>query len=118
MLKKIFAAVIVFSAIFSATANAAPDGSHWIMAQNNYAYLWNPSPTDGETVTWSGGYIHDGGYRYAHGFGTVIWYRYGQAVQVDEGSFYYGRHDGTFKHRFLRSGRVEYSHWRRGVEVG
>ena len=95
-----------------------PRGYHWIQATNNAVWLWNPEPGDGETITWSGEYISIDGIRYANGYGTVVWRRYGEVVQIDEGTFTKGRHHGRFKHTFPKSGRVEYSYLENGVEVG
>ena len=90
-------------------------GEHWIKDAAG-VYLWNPQPQDGESITWSGGYVQEGGYRYADGAGVVRWYRNGKLIQTDEGAFVRGRHDGHFKHTF-KSGRVDYSNWDNGVEI-
>lgn len=95
---------------------SAPTGEHWIKDSNTGVYLWNPQPVDGETVSWSGGYVQDGDYKYANGFGTTTWRQYGNVSQVDEGSFERGRRHGEFKHQFFPSGNVDYSYWEHGVE--
>ena len=88
---------------------------HWISDAND-VYLWNPEPQDGESISWSGGYVQDGKYKFAEGSGVVTWHRYGQIIQIDEGTFSHGRHHGQFKHTF-KSGRVDYSNWDHGVEI-
>lgn len=94
-----------------------PLGEHWISDANG-VYLWNPQPTEGETITWSGGYVQDGAYKYAEGFGIVTWYdKSGKAVQIDEGTFTHGQRQGKMKHQFLRSGKTEYINWNNGVEI-
>ena len=90
-------------------------GVHWISDANGI-YLWNPEPQDGESIHWSGGYVQDGNYKFADGSGVVTWYRNGQVIQVDEGTFERGRHHGQFKHTFP-SGNVDYSNWSHGVEI-
>ena len=89
---------------------------HWIRDLNNDAYVWNPEPQDGESVRWSGGVVNEEGTLYAQGRGTLTWYKDGQVIQTDEGSFDHGRHNGEFKHTF-KSGRVEYSNWDHGQEI-
>jgi len=89
---------------------------HWICDRSTGAWLWNPEPSDGESISWSGGYIEDGSYRYANGTGTLTWYKNGKVIQVDEGTFARGRHHGQFIHRFP-SGKVEYSAWDHGREI-
>ena len=90
-------------------------GSHWISDAND-VYLWNPEPQDGEYINWSVGYVRDGNHKFADGVGVVTWYRNGQVIQVDEGTFIRGRHHGQFKHTF-KSGNVDYSNWDHGVEI-
>ena len=92
------------------------DDRHWIQDRESGAYLWNPEPQDGETISWSGGVVNDGGTLYADGPGTVTWYKNGRVIQRDEGSFDHGRHHGRFSHTFP-SGNVEYSNWDHGTEV-
>ena len=89
---------------------------HWIKDLNNGAYVWNPEPQDGESVRWSGSFVEEGGNRYAQGRGTLTWYKNGEVIQTDEGSFERGRHHGQFRHTF-RSGRVDYSNWDHGQEI-
>ena len=95
--------------------SAASLGEHWIK-DNNGVYLWNPQPNPNETITWSGGSVQDGNYRYANGSGVVMWYLNGEFEQKDEGTFIHGQRDGQFKHTFP-SGRVVYSNWNNGVEI-
>ena len=94
---------------------STPPGKHWIQAKNNGAYLWNPSPSEGETVEWSGSYIQDGQYRLADGSGTITWYnRNGKVVQIDEGTLARGQRNGQIKHQFVSSGKVEYINYNHG----
>ena len=76
----------------------------------------NPRPVEGETISWSGDWIWNGNYKFAHGYGTTTWTRYGKVVQVDEGRFIQGRRDGEFRHQFVPSGKIEFSYWSNGVE--
>ena len=90
-------------------------GEHWIKDANG-VYLWNPQPHDGETITWSGGFVQDGDYRYADGNGIVTWYLNGELEQVDEGTFRHGQRHGHFTHKFP-GGRIIYSDWDNGIEI-
>ena len=92
-------------------------GIEWIQDINTGIYLKNPEPTDGESITWSGGYVQDGAYKFADGYGTTTWYRYGELKQVDEGTFIKGERNGKFKHKFYPSGNVDYSDWDHGTEI-
>ena len=92
------------------------DDRHWIKDTANGAYVWNPEPQDGESVRWDGGTVRDGDNLYAQGSGTLTWYKNGQVIQVDEGTFEHGRHHGKFKHTF-KSGNVDYSNWNHGEEI-
>ena len=96
--------------------NVKPLGKNWIADPSTNIYLWNPEPGENETISWSGGYVQEGGYRYADGAGVVRWYKNGKLIQTDEGAFVRGRHNGHFKHTF-KSGRVDYSNWDNGVEI-
>ena len=89
---------------------------HWVKDNQNGAYIWNPEPGENESITWNGDYIQDGDYRFAEGSGTLTWYKDGEVIQVDEGTFKHGRHHGQFKHTFP-SGRVDYSNWNNGTEI-
>ena len=93
-----------------------PDlGEHWIK-DAKAVYLWNPKPQVGETITWSGGYIQDGDYKFADGSGIVTWYLNGELEQVDEGTFRHGQRHGKFTHKFP-GGRIIYSNWDNGIEL-
>ena len=92
-----------------------PLGEHWIKDSNG-VYLWNPKPQDGETVTWSGGSVQDGDYKFAEGAGITTWYLNGEIEQIDEGSFKHGQRHGRFAHEFP-SDRIIYSNWDNGVEI-
>ena len=93
-----------------------PLGGNWIRDLDTDIYIWNPDPRGNESITWSGGYVQDGDYKYADGSGVVTWYRDGKLIQTDTGSFEHGRHHGQFKHE-LRSGNVIYSRWEHGKEI-
>ncbi|MBQ6132048.1 MAG: hypothetical protein IJL12_06870 [Selenomonadaceae bacterium] len=90
-------------------------GEHWIKDANG-VYLWNPKPTPGETITWSGDFVQDGDYRYADGAGITTWYLNGEIEQVDEGTFRHGQRHGKFTHKFP-GGRVSHSNWDNGIEI-
>ena len=90
-------------------------GKNWIKDHND-VYMWNPQPTEGESITWSGGYIQDGDYRYADGSGITTWYIDGNIEQVDEGTFEHGQRHGQFTHKFP-SGRIIYSNWDHGIKI-
>lgn len=98
------------------SSSPAPTGEHWIRDEETYVYLWNPQPQEGETVSWQGDFVEDGGYKYAEGFGKTTWYRHGEMTQRDEGTFEHGRRHGVFKHQFFPSGNVDYSTWEHGVK--
>ena len=91
-------------------------GEHWIKDANN-VYVWNPKPQKGETITWSGGFVQEGEYKFADGVGTVTWYLNGEIKQVDEGTLKKGQRHGKFQHKFLPSGNVIYTNWDNGVEL-
>ena len=97
------------------TSSIVPTGSHWIKDSRD-VYLWNPEPQDGESITWSGGFVQDGDYKFAEGSGVVTWHLDGRVIQVDHGTFLHGQRQGPFSHEFP-SGRVDYSNWDHGVEV-
>ena len=93
-------------------------GKNWIKDNSNDIYIQNPSPSEGETISWSGGYIQDGEYKFANGSGTTVWKnKSGEVVQVDEGNFEHGQRQGQFKHQFFPSGNIEYSNWKNGKEI-
>jgi|GEM_PF-6950909 len=98
------------------TSSIVSTDEHWIQDKDSGVYLWNPMPSEGESVTWSGGYIKDGKYLFANGPGTLTWKKDGKVIQVDNGTFEHGRHYGTFVHKFP-SGRVSYSYWDHGREL-
>lgn len=97
------------------TSSVIPTGSNWIKDSRD-VYLWNPEPQDGESITWSGGFVQDGDYKFADGSGVVTWYFDGRVIQVDKGTFRHGQRQGRFSHEFP-SGRVDYSNWNNGVEI-
>ena len=99
------------------TTEVPPLGYGWIKDNTSDIYMENPSPTEGETISWSGGYVQDGNYKYADGFGTTTWRKYGNVIQVDEGTFVHGRRHGSYKHQFFPSGKIEYSNWDNGREI-
>ena len=98
-------------------ASANPLGYNWIQDKSNGIYMQNPSPVDGESISWSGGYVYEGNYKYASGYGTTTWTRYGRVVQVDEGNFIKGKRHGEVTHKFYPGGRVGYSRWDNGIKV-
>ena len=98
------------------TSNNAPIGKHWIKDLNEGVYVWNPEPKEGESVRWNGRYIQDGNYRYADGYGTLLWFKGDKLIQTDEGTFERGRHHGEFAHIFP-SGKVIHSNWNHGQEI-
>lgn len=90
-------------------------GEHWIKDASG-VYLWNPQPQEGESITWSGGYVQDGDYLFAEGEGITTWYLEGKIIQIDEGTFKHGQRHGHFTHKFS-SGKVRHSNWDNGVEI-
>lgn len=87
--------------------------------------VWNPSPTEGETVEYSGGKIshyelngEESGFPlyYAHKYGVAKWYVNGRFMQSDEGTYYGGKRNGEFVQRFA-DGRVVKSNWENGVRT-
>ncbi len=91
-------------------------GEHWTKDANDI-YVWNPKPQEGETMTWSGGFVQEGDYKFADGKGTVTWYINGEVEQIDEGTLKKGQRHGRFQHKFLPSGNVVYRNWDNGVEL-
>ena len=89
----------------------------WIRDKRTGVCIWNPEPIDGESMHWSGNAIREGDELYAHGFGEVVWYFKGRAVQVDRGLFQYGKPHGTFTHRSLYDGNIIYSEWNHGEKL-
>ena len=93
-------------------------GTNWIKDNASEIYMQNPSPSEGETISWSGGYVQDGEYKFANGSGTTVWKNSaGEVVQVDEGTFEHGQRQGQFKHQVFPSGNVIYSNWKNGKKV-
>ena len=93
-------------------------GKNWIKDNSNDIYMQNPSPSEGESISWSGGYVQDGEYKFANGSGTTVWKNSaGEVVQVDEGIFEHGQRQGQFKHQFFPSGNIVYSNWKNGKEI-
>ena len=91
-------------------------GENWIKDENTGIYLWNPYPTDNESISWSGGYVQDGDYRYAEGFGTVVWYENGKLNGIEEGNFEHGKPHGHNTYKFP-DGSIKESDWNHGEEV-
>ncbi|MBE6099658.1 MAG: zinc ribbon domain-containing protein [Anaerovibrio sp.] len=89
---------------------------HWCRDTRNGVLIWNPNPTQGETVTWQGGYKSDGNNRYADGNGTATWYLNGEYEQRDEGTYHNGVRDGVFV-QYFPDGRVKHSRWVNGNQV-
>lgn len=89
---------------------------HWFRDSRTGVLIWNPMPSDGETVTWNGESVQDGRYRYANGKGVSIWYLNGAFEQKDEGTYIHGYREGQFKHT-MADGRVKYTKWHQGTKV-
>ena len=94
-----------------------PLGYNWIQDKNTGVFMQNPTPLDGESISWTGSWVWSGNYKMAHGYGTTTWIRYGKVIQVDEGNFFKGRKNGEFKHKFFPSGRIEYRYYDNGVMI-
>lgn len=91
-------------------------GNNWIKDENNGIYLWNPYPTDNESISWNGGYIQDGDYRFAEGFGTVTWYKDGNLNGIEEGTFKHGKPHGHNVYKFP-NGSIKETDWNYGEEI-
>ena len=91
-------------------------GENWIKDENTGIYLWNPYPTDNESISWSGSYVQDGDYRYAEGFGTVTWYKNGKLNGIEEGSFEHGKPHGHNVYKFP-DGSIKETDWNHGEEI-
>ena len=89
---------------------------HWFKDSRTGVLIWNPTPNDGETVTWNGESVQDGKYRYANGKGVSTWYLNGAFEQKDEGTYVHGYREGRFKHT-MADGRVKYTKWHQGTKV-
>jgi len=74
----------------------------FVAEPRNGCKVWDPHPFPGETVTWSGQCTNG----LAQGDGTVIWSRYGNPVEKDEGRWDQGRQSGRGTQDW-RSGRYE-----------
>ena len=95
-----------------------PLEKNWIRDNANDIYMQNPAPEEGESISWSGSYVLDGGYKFAEGCGTTVWRnKHGEIVQVDEGTFKRGKRQGKMKHQFFPSGDIVYSNWKNGKEI-
>ncbi len=70
----------------SITPDLSGNDSHWIEDPDTGCFAANPAPEDGESVSWSGA-CEDG---LITGRGTLTWYRYGQIVAHDVGTFALG----------------------------
>lgn len=111
-------ATVVAVAANTENNSSQPQGDRWIKDNSNDIYMQNPSPSKGESISWSGGYVQDGEYKFANGSGTTVWRNSaGKVVQVDEGTFERGQRQGRFKHQFFPNGNVEYSNWNNGEEI-
>ena len=89
---------------------------HWIMDKESGVYLWNPKPQEGESIRWKGGYVTEGKYKFADGYGTTVWFKGGKVIQEDSGTFEKGLRHGEISHLFP-GGRVKKSYWEHGQEV-
>ena len=97
------------------STNASLD-YHWFKDTRAGVLIWNPMPTEGESVSWQGGYVKDGDYCYADGNGVATWYLNGAFEQKDEGTYVHGYREGAFTQTFA-DGRVKYSNWHQGTRV-
>lgn len=89
---------------------------HWFSDSRTGVLIWNPMPEEGESVSWQGGSVQDGAYRYADGNGVATWYLNGKFTQKDEGTYVCGYREGAFKQTFA-DGRVKYTNWHQGTRV-
>jgi hypothetical protein len=62
----------------------------WIADPSSGCKMWNPQPSPGETVSWSGA-CKDG---FAEGKGKLDWLRDGKPYEHDEGEWHSGRQSG------------------------
>ena len=92
---------ILLSACSISSGFAASTGS-WVTDPFKACRVWNPHPTPGETVSWSGACANG----LAHGPGTVQWLRDNIAFEKDEGEWREGRQFGFGKQEWP-SGRYE-----------
>ena len=73
----------------------SPDSCWMELANLPGCYLWNPSPRENVTVTWSGGCSSG----FAGGDGRVDWYQNDVLIQIWETRLQGGRADGPFIQR-------------------
>ena len=78
-------AIIVALLLLAAPILGAFAGD-WAVAGDG-CKAWNPHPTNGETIRWTGG-CKDG---FVEGMGTLEWQRSGKAYERDEGQWRGGR---------------------------
>jgi len=123
--KKTLLLLLVFVSVFLVMPAAFADG-RWMQAANykdGSLLVWNPSPSEGETVVWEGEKISaykltgtESGFPvyYVHGYGLATWYINGEFEQSDEGPHYGGKRNGEIVQRFA-DGRVITTIWKHGI---
>ncbi len=86
-------------------ANASTDTQKggWIADVSTGCRVWNPNPSPGETIKWSGACSNN----LATGKGTVQWYLNGKPGNRDEGDFVDGKSTGKYVSVFPDGGRFE-----------
>ena len=77
------------------TEDYSPDSCWMELADHSGCYLWNPTPRENVTVTWSG----DCSSRLAQGDGRVDWFQNDELIQTWETHLRDGRADGPFIQR-------------------
>jgi len=127
--KKMLILLLIFVSVFMVMTAAFANGQ-WMKAANykdGSVLVWNPSPTEGETVVWEGGKISsyeltgkESGFPlyYAHGYdGVATWYINGEFEQRDQGPHYGGKRNGEIIQRFA-DGRTVVANWQHGIKKG
>jgi hypothetical protein len=84
-----------------AMGQAAPGGA-FVADPGSGCKVWNPHPTAGETVSWTGECVNG----LAEGRGRLQWLRGGTAIETDDGDWSHGRQSGHGKQDW-KSGSYE-----------
>jgi len=79
----------------------------------NGVLIWNPQPTEGETVLWEGPANNN----YAEGSGLLTWYWQGAIVSVYQGVMVAGKPHGQGKYSFADGDKYE-GEWVEGLRHG
>ena len=74
----------------SAAYGRAKPAGDFVADPTSGCKVWNPHPSAGETMSWSGGCV-DG---LAQGAGSLQWLRGGKAFETDDGEWNMGRQSG------------------------